>query len=70
MQPMPTNNIAPLPDRGIIQVSGRDAKTLLEGLLTNSLAKFAEQSAIHSGLLAPQGKILFDFFLVRPSTAS
>ena len=59
---MPTNNIAPLPDRGIIEVSGNDAETLLEGLLTNSVA---EQSALHTGLLSSQGKILFDFFLVR-----
>ncbi|MFT5510069.1 MAG: folate-binding protein YgfZ [Hyphomicrobiaceae bacterium] len=62
---MPTNNIALLPDRGIIQVSGNDAETLLDGLLTNSLTRFGNQTAIHTGLLSPQGKILFDFFLVK-----
>lgn len=53
-----------LPDRGVIRISGSDATTLLDGLLTNSLGRLAEQPAIHTGLLAPQGKILFDFYLV------
>ncbi len=61
---MPTNHITPLPDRGVIRVTGSDATTLLDGLLTNSLTRLADQAAIHTGLLAPQGKILFDFYLV------
>ena len=61
---MPTNSITLLPDRGVVRISGGDALTLLDGLLTNSLGRRAEQPAIHTGLLAPQGKILFDFYLV------
>lgn len=61
---MPTNHIAPLADRGVVRITGADAATLLDGLVTNSLARLDDQPAIHTGLLAPQGKILFDFFLV------
>lgn len=62
---MPTNHIAPLADRGVVRITGADATTLLDGLLTNSLARLDDQPALHTGLLAPQGKILFDFFLIR-----
>lgn len=61
---MPTANIAPLADRGVIRVAGADAVKLLDGLLTNSLSRLDATGAIHTGLLSPQGKILFDFFLV------
>lgn len=62
---MPTTNIAHLTDRGVIRVTGGDATTLLDGLLTNSLARLDKRPALHTGLLSPQGKILFDFFLIQ-----
>ena len=34
----------------------------LQGLITNNMDKTAAGGAIHSGLLSPQGKLLFDFF--------
>lgn len=61
---MSTPQFCPLPSRGVIRVTGSDAAPLLEGLLTNSLIRLGQQGAIHTGLLSPQGKILFDFFLV------
>lgn len=66
MAPMtPEIKIAELPDRGVVAVEGPDAAKLLQGLLTNDLALLEAQPAIHAGLLSPQGKILFDFFVVR-----
>ncbi|HML90888.1 folate-binding protein [Methyloceanibacter sp.] len=53
-----------LADRGVLRVTGADAKTFLQGLLTNDMEKTDSGSAIHAGLLSPQGKILFDFFVV------
>ena len=53
-----------LTDRGVLRVSGADAKTFLQGLLTNDLEKTTDGNAIFAGLLSPQGKILFDFFIV------
>jgi hypothetical protein len=46
-------------------VTGADSEKLLQGLVTNDLAGSAEGEARYAGLLSPQGKILFDFFVVR-----
>jgi folate-binding protein YgfZ len=56
--------IAELPDRAVIRLSGAGARAFLQGLITNDIGKAAEGSAIHAGLLSPQGKILFDFFIL------
>jgi folate-binding protein YgfZ len=56
---------AHLEDRGIVRVGGGDAVELLDGLVTNALAGIDKTGAIHTGLLSPQGKILFDFFVTR-----
>src|SRR5262245_19860689 len=55
---------AQLVDRGVIEVSGPDARNFLQGLITNDIEKTCHGRAIHAGLLTPQGKILFDFFVV------
>lgn len=57
--------IAPLVDRGVVRVAGPDALTLLQGLVTQDLDLLQSQPAAFTGLLSPQGKILFDFFVVR-----
>jgi hypothetical protein len=57
-------NIAPSPDRGVVRVAGDDAEKLLQGIVTNDMGALARQPAIHAALLTPQGKILFDFFVV------
>ena len=59
------NKIALLPDRGVVSVAGADASKLLQGIITNDMALLDSQPAIHAGLLSPQGKLLFDFFVVR-----
>jgi folate-binding protein YgfZ len=53
-----------LADRGVLRISGADADKLLQGVITNDLDKTRGGGAIHAGLLSPQGKILFDFFVV------
>ena len=62
---MSTTKLAHLTRRSVIRVSGPDAVKLLDGLVTNSLDQLDSQPALHSGLLSPQGKILFDFFITR-----
>ncbi|MGO4704652.1 folate-binding protein YgfZ [Microvirga sp. 2MCAF38] len=54
---------AHLNDRGVVKVSGEDAKKLLEGLITCDLDKVTPQAARLGALLTPQGKILFDFIV-------
>lgn len=62
---MASDKIAPLQNRSVVSVSGPDAGKLLQGLITNDLDTLAANGgAIHAGLLSPQGKILFDFFVV------
>jgi folate-binding protein YgfZ len=62
---MTTARIALLPDRGFVRVAGEDAGKLLQGLVTNDIDLLAGQPAIHAALLTPQGKILFEFFVVK-----
>lgn len=54
-----------LPDRGVVSIVGRDAQTFLQGIVTNDMGLLATQQAIYAGLLTPQGKILFDFFVTK-----
>lgn len=61
---MADTKIALLPDRGAVTITGEDARTLLQGLITNDMALIDTQPALYAGLLTPQGKILFDFFVV------
>ena len=48
-----------------MRVAGEDAEKLLQGMITNDMELLAAQPAIHAALLTPQGKILFDFFVVK-----
>ncbi len=58
--------IALLPDRGVVSVTGEDADSFLDNLITNDMTKLKKPGdAMHAGLLSPQGKILFEFFVVK-----
>lgn len=57
--------IAVLEERGVVSVTGEDAEKLLGGLITNDMALLAERPALYAALLSPQGKMLFDFLVVR-----
>ena len=58
-------NAARLTDRGVVRVSGADASKLLQGIITGDMDLLTDQPALHAALLTPQGKILFEFFVVR-----
>jgi folate-binding protein YgfZ len=62
---MSAAKIVRLADRGVVSVTGRDSEKLLQGLVTNDIEGLAQGEARHAALLSPQGKILFDFFVVR-----
>ncbi|MGQ0456484.1 MAG: CAF17-like 4Fe-4S cluster assembly/insertion protein YgfZ [Hyphomicrobium sp.] len=56
---------AELPDRGVVRIAGADAAKLLQGLITNDMDRISGGAgAMHAGLLSPQGKILFEFFVI------
>jgi len=54
-----------LPDRGVIRVSGDDARDFLQGLVSNDVEKVSPDRSIYAAFLTPQGKYLFDFFIVQ-----
>lgn len=56
---------SPLPDRAVLKINGSDAHGWLQGLVTQDIDLLSPSRALYSALLTPQGKLLFDFFLVQ-----
>ncbi|MEL6436408.1 MAG: folate-binding protein, partial [Pseudomonadota bacterium] len=54
-----------LPDRTVIAVTGEDAEQLLQNVVTCEVEQLGFGSAVPGALLTPQGKILFDFLLLK-----
>ncbi|MDQ0562185.1 folate-binding protein YgfZ [Rhizobium mesoamericanum] len=52
-----------LKNRSLIKVSGSEAQSFLQNLITTDLAALAANEARPGALLTPQGKILFDFMI-------
>ena len=53
-----------LENRAVIALSGAETRDFLQGLITNDMEASGEGRAIYAALLTPQGKILFDFFVM------
>jgi folate-binding protein YgfZ len=47
-----------------LEIAGEDRLSFLQGLVTNDVEGLAEGEGRFTGLLSPQGKILFDFFII------
>ena len=62
---MEKNEVITLEDRGFIQVRGVEAKDFLQNIVTNDLEKVTIKSTIFSSILTPQGKYLFEFFIIK-----
>jgi folate-binding protein YgfZ len=56
--------IAYLPERGVVEVTGADRVSFLQGRVSNDVALAAPGRAVWAALLTPQGKWLADFFIV------
>lgn len=52
------------PERSVIAMEGSAARTVLQGIVTNDVGRLAEDRLVYAALLTPQGKYLFDFFLL------
>ena len=62
---MTTNpSIAALTSRALIAVSGEDWRSFLQGLLTQDVETLAPGEARFGALLNPQGRLLFDLFVI------
>jgi len=62
---MEKDQIIILENRGLISITGEDAKEFLQNIITNDINKVSGSSSIFSALLSPQGKYLFDFFVIK-----
>ena len=62
---MEKNEVITLEDRGFIQVTGLEAKDFLQNIVTNDIEKVSSNSTIFSSILTPQGKYLFEFFVLK-----
>jgi folate-binding protein YgfZ len=54
-----------LPDRGVVKVSGSDARDFLNGLLTTDVTLLQPGLGRFGALLTPQGKITTDFLITE-----
>ena len=59
-----TQSYAILDDRCVLGLSGPDARSFLQGLITNDVDSLTADGALYAALLTPQGKFLHDFFLL------
>jgi len=62
---MKKNQIIILEDRGLIAIEGPDAKDFLQNIISNDVNKVSESSSIFSGIFTPQGKYLYEFFIIK-----
>ena len=54
-----------LNNRSIIEVSGKDSLLFLNNIISSDLEKINHEELFVTTLLSPQGKILFDFFVIK-----
>jgi len=49
--------------RTLVEISGADQRTFLQGLISQDIDKVTEQHSAYGTLLTPQGKYLHDFII-------
>jgi len=62
---MEINEAVTLEDSGYIEVLGSESKDFLQNIVTNDLEKVTSNSTVFSSIFTPQGKYLFEFFIIK-----
>lgn len=62
--PMTPRYATPMPERGLLSITGADRITFLNGVTSNDVRRVDGSRALWSAFLTPQGKYLHDFFIV------
>ena len=57
-----------LPDRAVVKIAGPEAQGFLHNLLTADIERLQPGEAAYAALLSPQGKMLFEFFVLNDGT--
>ncbi len=60
---MSNGRYAVLAERGLAKISGPEARSFLQGLITTNMDRLAAENGGQGALLSPQGKVLFDFLI-------
>ncbi len=58
-------NVYILEDRAILYINGSDSKDFLQNLISNDINKVTAEFSLFASLLTPQGKFLFEFFIIK-----
>ena len=64
---MEKDQIIILEDRGLIAIEGPDTKDFLQNIISNDVDKVSKLNSIFSGIFTPQGKYLYEFFIIKNS---
>ncbi|MEM6487996.1 MAG: folate-binding protein [Pseudomonadota bacterium] len=64
-----SGDIVVAPHRRVIAIQGSAARDVLQDVVTNNVQRLGPKQAVYAALLTPQGKYLFDFFLLDPPSA-
>lgn len=62
---MSNNLYIPLKNRSFISISGKDKDNFLQSIITNDINKVTENNSIYALILTPQGKFIYDFFIIK-----
>ena len=54
-----------LNNRSVLKISGRDNLLFLNNIISSNLETINHKELFITTLLSPQGKILFDFFIIK-----
>jgi len=58
-----------LTNRALLKLTGSEAQAFLQNLVSNDLSNLSSDKAVYTALLTPQGKFLFDFFVIDSGDA-
>ncbi len=62
---MEKDQIFILEERGLLSITGSDTKDFLQNILSNDITKVDNANSIFSAILTPQGKCLYEFFVIK-----
>jgi folate-binding Fe-S cluster repair protein YgfZ len=54
-----------LEHRAVLTLAGPDVRSFLQGIVSNDVERVSTERALWSAFLTPQGKFLYEFFLVE-----
>lgn len=58
-----------LTHRGVLEIQGEDKAPFLQGLISNDIYDVSPEHAIYTTFLTPQGRFLYDFFIIEKEGA-